>query len=675
MTKLQSLSKAPPRQEEDSSSILDSCGNLLEISQTEIPLDLRHDIGSISHLNTNSEIDNGRKSSNNDSINDTDDTTGESEPLGYQHFLCDVNIEYNLGGNRSSSGSHEHCFKMKRLPYMIGQIGLRSFSPSRNSSNSIQTNNDGGSSSDTSSNCNQNKYANDNNNGHIECNGDNMSDIQIYSSKLAREHRIDVTKATCAFLGNSDYAPNLSLKRRRVVLELVSAKLSQNNANPSLSANSNNMTNFINMTENSSLHNFDTTSTRSENSFDSRQQAASRSNYFGQERVRILSKEQASPVMASTSRKFVNYSILIRTVPGLDQHPAVIERRFSDFLALYQGLKSNRYYAKIVDKYVQFPKKVYMGNFTLAKIAERSIEFTRLLHLCMHNHNLMWSVPFASFLIDNELKEAHRLSLFGDPDDVQALVETVYYILKKIYLAEAGANGKTTSPYNGTSSCLSDLPTSCFTSTTTLPNQVDEPTMGIRTQQSPTGDASILGMRNNHLVAQNGNVHQRRASAVNVSLSPTPPPTTSSLAISGSNNGPTNLTSIGPINQRLLITYCMLFIVYWRSYSHHELKQAVQEFSQLISAQDFVDSLLTTRHYHSLRASLLFLMNLNEGDVIDENMRLWLKRKLEETDGAYAELIDDSSTAVNSDRTRITKKDLTSLLRERNFCTFQDNIK
>jgi len=654
---------------------INSGGNLVDDSQMEISLDLKYETSSVCQQTSDSELNETLSSDTSDEV----DSDEEREPLGYQSFLCDVNIEYNLGGKRSDHGSHEYSFKLKRLPYMVEGCRRSSISSSRNSYNSNPINGDGSSSNNTS-NCDQNKLNSD---FDIECNTDdsNLSEIH-FDSEINPEHLLDVSKTSCAFLGNSDYAPNLKTRRKRVVLELVSAKLADNNYS-SASGNPSNITNLITLAENTTANVRNEAGTTDPN----------QSGGNGQEIVKISKEREQITLAASSSKKFVSYTILVRMVPGLDHYPAVIERRFSDFLALYQGLKRNKDSAKIVDDYVRFPKKVYMGNFTIEKIAERSIEFARLLNLCMKQSNLTWSVPFVSFLVDKELKEAHRLSMFGDPDDVQALIETVYHIFKKLYL-KTRLNTDTSSI---SSQHQARSPSSLSTDITGTSSS--QATSSSHSQQVSCKEGSPAGSSSEQLqINASPKISQRK---INTSRASHQSQTFENSDINTNNHeGRTNngaplvdpvernhhpssngepvitliASSIGPINQRLLVTYCMLLVVHCRSYDYSGLRKVVQEFSQLISSQDFIDSLIFTRHYYSLRASLLFLMNLNQGNVIDESRRLWLKRRLEDIDANYAELTNSKNDDDNRGKF-MTKKDLTSLLRDRSFCTFQDNIK
>lgn len=566
----------------------------------------------------------------------------DDEPLGYQHFLYDVNIEYSPGGSQSYSTGNKHCFKMKCLPYMVQRNDIQ---------RDIRKN------SVTSSNSSI-------------C--DNLT-IQDDDSILSSDPKyIDVTKATCAFLGNSDYVPNDKLGRRRVVLEIISAKLSQPTIfNVPLSTSSSSLTTVpeqpilrLNRAVTTPIRHSGSSITNGRDSNGSSQS---------------LSSPSAPPV---SSKRYVNYTILIKTAPGLDNHPAVIERRFSDFSQLYQGLKSNESYAKIVDRYITFPKKVYMGNFSLTNIAERSIEFSRLLSLCISNINLLWSNSFISFLLDKELKEAHKLSLCGDPDDVQALIETAYFIERKLFLIR----GKSSPASRASSTSLETSNIAANGNCSSLP--ISKPV---------NFDASSIAET---ISVEGGNFSQPNRSTDNLgpSLNSSPSQSIWDTSEDLERFPRVKTTNLVSLDQRILVTFCMLFLTYYRGENYRELKVAVQEFNQLISNQDFVDSLVSSRHYVTLRACLLFLMNVNRGNVIDENQRLWLKRKLEDIDGAQAELDNSKGPSVNGENdttlsssvrtaskkrgsnseisngstivNRITSGDLTSLLRDRSFCSF-----
>lgn len=590
------------------------------------------------------------------------------EPLGYRHFLYNVDIEYNPGGRQSQSAGNKQRFKLKYIPYMISyNSDPKDHNPSPKETRRTQCSSRRKSSLSSSQNSSSNNTTCDQSIQDIS--SDQLTEYgKHYCDDDHYAKPIDVTKADCAFLSNSDPVPNIRAKRKRVVLELISAKLSQSTT--------------FNVPRNSSYTSLSSLSGQSS-------YAASSSSTSGdglsssnaQRQGDLLSASMlisnvddghnntsnntsgslhtsTTPSMVS-SKRFVSYTILIKTTPGLDKQPGVIERRFSDFLQLYQGLKSRKQHATLVDKYVQFPKKVYLGNYSLTNIAERSIEFTRLLGLCMSEASLTRSAPFVSFLLDKELRDAQKLSLLGDPDDVLSLIETSYYIEKKLYLSADVARAQTHSEF-ALSSC----------------------------DRQPV----ILKTPSSEDVRQEPNIETASTQDSNDSATDCSSETLNS--VTNEHNG--NLSSL---NQRLLVTFCLLFVTYYRGAMFDELRASVHEFCTLISSQEFVMSLLTTRHSRTIRACLLFLMNMNKGNVIDDERRMWLKQRLEDIDCAYADLSGTSARGgggataqrhngsdagdirsnkraneydVNATVYRITKGDLTSLLRDSSFCSFQD---
>lgn len=530
----------------------------------------------------------------------------KNSPLGYQYFLHDINFEYNPGGNHSTILTNKQSFKMKCLPYMVER--------------------------------------------DMQGSGSFLSDF--CSNELVDERLVDVTKESCAFLGNSEYVPDLKSNRRRVVIELISAKLSQTKT----------YNVAINGSQTKKPEHISYGSVISSNSDDNTSQSdipVERPADYS--RVSTTSQPSTPPV---SSRRFVNYTILIKTTPGLDTRPAVIERRFSDFLHLYQGLKSDPIRGRIVDGCVTFPKKVLVGNFSLINIAERSIEFSRLLSLCVLRKELLWSTSFVAFLLDKELKEAQQLALYGDPDDCQALIESAYYIEQKLYINRLE---------KAESACdSSDSPGSQGSFTGRYSPILES---GRRVLvQSPSSETISDESNNSNAVRTPKSEHTN------------PSPNHSFICDTNENNSTRDIQEkviYTSINQRILVTFCILFVVYCRGFCFRELKRAVDEFSQLISSQGYVDSLINTRQYNTLRACLLFLMNLNNVEIIDDNRRILLKRVLENVDGLEATVTDGRNVSPqttntnrglsrNGSNSRMTK-DLTSLIRDRNFCSFQDD--
>lgn len=594
------------------------------------------------------------------------------EPLAYKDYLCDVNIEYNSGSNRS--GNCINCkgsFKLKYLPYLMPVASLN-ISQADQYFSAVSNNireehqNDGGSSSNCSS--------------------------SIFIDFPSSSPQLDVTKTTSAFLGDSEHVPISPNRRRRVVLELISAKLSQSThyvssvlpptstqvvkltplRRPS-SSSSTPPQSPIPSSNNRSRLSFPILTPNRQLSRNSSQIDLSNSAPQSPQLVPSLSANPAPP--AVSSKRFVNYTLLIRTLPGLDVHPTVIERRFSDFSSLYRGLKLHEPYGNLVDHQVDFPKKVYIGNYSLVNIAERSIEFAKLLNLCISEVDLQCSIPFVSFLLDKELREAHRLTMFGDPEDVQALIETVYNILLKLYLRDIQIAGP-----DGFASEMSILYNN------TGPKQSISPTC------HPSSPINGLG--------KNGGGHQ----------SPLSPSQSAVLTPQKAITKPTSIGMTPPwlsrmsstaINQRILATFAILFLNYSKTANHSQLREVARVFSILLEDSMFVASFNDERFLKLLKTCLNFILiidplhsNIGHG-ILDNRRRIFLDRKLSEIGSSHngesqvnsnvsnGDSMQDDTNHVNgrldllsisgdSLDTSRAEFNLAALIRNKDFCSFQD---
>lgn len=128
-------------------------------------------------------------------------------------------------------------------------------------------------------------------------------------------------------------------------------------------------------------------------------------------------------------KKFVNYTLLVKRVPGLERKPGVLERRYSDFLALYNGLKKK--YPTILHDF-PFPRKTLLGNFTAEVITERSVAFQHLLAYAFSLKDVRLSSELAEFLYDRELQEAHRLMKIGQFEDAAIILENAFFVQEKV---------------------------------------------------------------------------------------------------------------------------------------------------------------------------------------------------------------------------------------------------
>ena len=98
-----------------------------------------------------------------------------------------------------------------------------------------------------------------------------------------------------------------------------------------------------------------------------------------------------------------------------DPHPAVIERRYNEFLGLYNSLK--RKHPEAISSF-QFPKKALIGNFTPEMISVRSSRFEVFLTFIAGRKELKDSSVVSKFFQHREILEGLRLLQDGQFDQV-----------------------------------------------------------------------------------------------------------------------------------------------------------------------------------------------------------------------------------------------------------------
>lgn len=608
-------------------------------------------------------------------------TIQDTEPIACRDYLCEINIEFAQGGNQSNSVINRQSFKLKQLPYLVP------FNVQHNFQNGSSINS---------------RLSDESSCYELEDGGmerDN-SDAQV-SCYLNPNIDLDVSKVSCAFLGNSDFVPVNHLKQRRVILELISAKLSQPSTYNVATTNAtgailtplttNDQTSNLNNTNPGSSTRWRRTNSSFSglnsidgSSWDVTQIENNRLRNSNNRVFQPLPPKQApsspsAPIISS--KRFVNYTLLIKTIPGLDKNPTVIERRFSDFSYLYHGLKSQERYSKMIENEVTFPKKVLMGNYTLANIAERSIEFSKLLEICMKNLELLWSGPFVSFLLDKELKEAHRISLVGDPDDVQSLIETVYHIERKVFFSYYSMD----LPFN---------PKSKDSSITSINNDRLISSMSRGTSNGNSLINVENGSTNSKNISSDTSIENDINMRDSVRYSPRSPPEFMERTPSLIED---KMISPRALNKRIMVTFSLIFLTYYRGLCFQELRETFRSFSRLISSKLFMDNLASERYYSIFKACVSFLLEINQDDVIfDQDERYLLTQRLKYVEKirpdpkillassiTFKQDIESSSEGSSNnikqnaagDSHSVSNRpgrDLISLIGDRDFCSFLD---
>ncbi|XP_037297766.1 sorting nexin-20 [Manduca sexta] len=145
---------------------------------------------------------------------------------------------------------------------------------------------------------------------------------------------------------------------------------------------------------------------------------------------------------SENEKKFVTYLLEVRqNSKEFDNDPVCVERRYTHFLDLYNGLKKE--HPDLLNN-VSFPRKMVMGNFDPEQISARCIAFEKLLKLVSSDYRLRDCPAAIAFFQDIELNEARKLingpvkeSTENEHDcklDVAlSVLETSFKLLNKVY--------------------------------------------------------------------------------------------------------------------------------------------------------------------------------------------------------------------------------------------------
>uniref|UniRef100_T1JC00 PX domain-containing protein n=1 Tax=Strigamia maritima TaxID=126957 RepID=T1JC00_STRMM len=135
-------------------------------------------------------------------------------------------------------------------------------------------------------------------------------------------------------------------------------------------------------------------------------------------------------VINGLHKKYVAYTLLIKKTPGLDKFPAIVERRYSEFLDLFLNLR--RQFPEKMQSVTYFPKKTVVGNFKPEIIKSRSRAFLQFLHHIYNEDELRFSDELADFFYNDEVKEARTKMQSGQFEEAIPPMENAYFVQEKI---------------------------------------------------------------------------------------------------------------------------------------------------------------------------------------------------------------------------------------------------
>lgn len=133
----------------------------------------------------------------------------------------------------------------------------------------------------------------------------------------------------------------------------------------------------------------------------------------------------------SNGKKYVAYDISVRKYSvEPDPNSTCIQRRYTHFLKLYDGLRKDY---NLLPR-VPFPKKVLVGNFSAELISERSQAFESFLDYIVSMPSLCDSEHFLEFLQGDELRKACQLVDERRNEFAVPILENTFRVLNKVFL-------------------------------------------------------------------------------------------------------------------------------------------------------------------------------------------------------------------------------------------------
>lgn len=153
--------------------------------------------------------------------------------------------------------------------------------------------------------------------------------------------------------------------------------------------------------------------------------------FFYIKSARIYPQDTEEQAAAANVKKYVCYEISLR--PGTETLAftlGTIFRRYTDFLRLYDGLRQD--YASLMQTVV-FPKKCFMGNFSVGVVELRVQYFTQFLETIIGQGELRDSDHFLSFLQDQDLEQACLMLDERRTEEALPVLENLFVLLSRYF--------------------------------------------------------------------------------------------------------------------------------------------------------------------------------------------------------------------------------------------------
>lgn len=134
-------------------------------------------------------------------------------------------------------------------------------------------------------------------------------------------------------------------------------------------------------------------------------------------------------VIETVFSKHVVFEVVIMRSGSFDSHRVLVERRYSDFSKLHQTLLQE--FAEELDEIV-LPRKLLTGNFNPECLLERRLALQDYVAKLYAKRCVRYSINFANFFTDQEMKKAHNLLRAGQFKPCLRLLQLVLEIQEKL---------------------------------------------------------------------------------------------------------------------------------------------------------------------------------------------------------------------------------------------------
>lgn len=145
--------------------------------------------------------------------------------------------------------------------------------------------------------------------------------------------------------------------------------------------------------------------------------------------VKLLFKIPSTRIITNTLSKFVVYRVVVLRSGSFDSHPVWVERRYSEFRHLHQGLLED--FGEVLED-VLLPRRLLTGNFSPGSISERRLALQDYLAQLFSVRVVRSSARFCQFLLEVEQRRALGLLRAGHFTEAVEVLQEVLELQEKL---------------------------------------------------------------------------------------------------------------------------------------------------------------------------------------------------------------------------------------------------